>query len=78
MTKSKSRAEDDERAKGSQSRMGETHGGEVVEAIAPEELVTVNDAECKHDNLTRDESETDFVAFTCDNPACGVVVLYKQ
>lgn len=58
--------------------MGTTHGGELVEAVAPEELESVNDAECKHEKLVRDETETDFNAFVCANPNCGVVVLFDK
>jgi hypothetical protein len=61
-----------------QSRVDKTHGGEIVEAIAPEDLVSVNDTDCKHENLVRDASETEFNAFMCANPNCGVVVLYDK
>lgn len=78
MTRSKSKAEDDQRSKGSADRVSKEHGGEVVEAIAPEELELMNDPECKHDNLVRDETETDFNAFQCSNSKCGIVVLFDK
>jgi len=58
--------------------METTHGGELVEAIAPEELQPVNDASCKHENLVPDPTETDFNAFTCANEKCGVVLLFDK
>lgn len=61
-----------------QSRVDKSHGGELVEAIAPEDLESVNDANCKHVTLVRDPSETEFNAFMCSNPNCGVVVLYDK
>lgn len=78
MTRSKSRAEDDRRAEGSKGRVESTHGGEIVEAIAPEELELINDPECKHETLVRDETETEFNAFVCANPDCGIVALYDK
>lgn len=78
MARSQSKQEDARREQETPTRLGKVHGGELVEAIAPEELESVNDAGCKHENLTRDHSETDFVAFMCDNPKCGVVVLFDK
>lgn len=78
MTRSNSRAEDDRRAEYSDGRMKKTHGGEVVESIAPEEVELINDPECKHEQLVRDESETDFNAFVCANPKCGIVLLFDK
>jgi hypothetical protein len=49
-----------------------------MEAIAPEELVSVHDSNCKHLKLVRDPSETDFNAFVCANPACSEVFLYDK
>lgn len=78
MTKSSSREEDARRSETTQSRMEKTHGGEVVEAVAEEELVLVNDPECKHELLVRDPTETEFNAFICANPNCGVVAIYDR
>lgn len=60
------------------SRVNKTHGGELVEAIAPEDLESFNDASCKHEKMVRDPSEKDFIAFMCANPDCNVVVLYNR
>lgn len=60
------------------SRVDSAHGGQIVEAVAPEDLESFNDAECKHKNVVRDPSETEFEAFMCANPACNVVVLYQK
>lgn len=76
--KSKSKEEDARREKTEQTRMGKTHGGEVVEAISPDELESFNDADCKHEKLIRDKSETDFIAFMCANPDCNEIVLYDK
>lgn len=60
------------------SRVDSVHGGQVVENITEDELVSVNDAECKHEKLVLDPTEKDFRAFMCANPNCGVVVLYNK
>lgn len=60
------------------SRVDKSHGGQIVEAVAPEDLESFNDAECKHEKVVRDPSEKDFVAFMCASPACNVVVLYNK
>lgn len=60
------------------SRVDTVHGGELVEAIAQSSVVSVNDANCKHDMMHRDLTETDFIAFVCDNPNCGIVKLYDK
>ena len=78
MTKSNSRQEDDRRAEGAPDRVTKVHGGQVVESVAPEELESFNDADCKHEKLIRDESETEFIAFTCANERCNEVVLYSK
>lgn len=78
MSKSKSRAEDEQRAKTSKGRVESTHGGELVEAITPEELVSVHDSNCKHEKLIKDETEIDFNAFICANQNCGEVFLYDK
>lgn len=78
MTKSKSKAEDQQRDQERPDRVSREHGGELVEAISEEDLVSVNDADCKHEQLIRDPTEVDFIAFTCSNPKCGEVVLYNK
>lgn len=78
MTRSKSREEDHARGQNAKGRVESTHGGETVEAIAPEELVRVNDPDCKHERMVRDSSETEFNAFKCDNPDCGIIALYDK
>lgn len=75
---SSSPEEDAIREERNQSRVNRAHGGNLVEAISEEELFPVNDANCEHENMTRDETETEFNAFKCDNPNCGVVVLYEK
>lgn len=76
MTKSKSKAEDERREP--ESRVNKVHGGKLVEAVAPEDLESMNDADCKHEKLIRDASETDFNAFMCANPNCNEVMLYDK
>lgn len=78
MTRNKNKQEDERQSKEAPGRVTKTHGGELVEAIAPEELVSVHDSSCKHEKLVRDESETDFIAFTCANNACHEVMLYDK
>jgi hypothetical protein len=78
MTKSNSREEDARRAAASKGRVDSEHGGELVEAVAPGDLESFNDPDCKHDNLVRDESETEFNAFICTNPKCNEVVLFNK
>ncbi len=78
MAKSTSHQEDERREQATPSRMSKTHGGEVVESIAPEDLESVNDAECKHERLVRDPSETEFNAFVCANDKCSEVVLFNK
>lgn len=74
MTKSSSSKEDEEKI----SRVDKTHGGTIVESVAPGDLDSFNDADCKHEKLVRDESETDFNAFMCANPNCNEVMLYDK
>lgn len=79
MTKaSNSKQEDERREKEAPTRMGKTHGGELVEAVSREELESFNDADCKHERLVRDPSETEFNAFVCTNPKCNEVVLFGK
>lgn len=60
------------------SRIDTEHGGNLVEAVAKEQLTSFNDADCKHVKLIRDETETDFNAFACANPKCNEVVLFSK
>lgn len=78
MPKSQSRAEDERRNEGTQDRVTKLHGGEVIEAVAIEELESFNDADCKHEKLVRDETEKEFNAFVCSNPNCSEVILFDR
>lgn len=78
MTKSKSKQEDERRSKQRPDRVTQEHGGDLVEAISEDDVLSVNDADCKHLRLVRDYTETDFIAFSCDNEKCGVVILYNK
>jgi len=78
MAKSQSREEDARRSEGVQTRMQKAHGGELVEAVAQEELESFNDADCKHENLIRDPSETEFNAFICANIKCNEVIIFEK
>lgn len=57
-------------------RVEGVHGGENVEEIEKVELM--NDPECIHEQMHRDYTETDFIAFVCDNPKCGMVKLFNK
>lgn len=76
MTTNKSSSKDED--KELLSRVDKVHGGEIVEAIAPGDLQSFNDADCKHKKLVKDDSETDFNAFLCANPLCSEVFLYDK
>lgn len=78
MAKSDSLQEDQRREEATPSRMSKAHGGVAVESVAPEDLESMNDAECKHERLLRDETETEFNAFVCANEKCNEVVLFKK
>lgn len=78
MTKSESRQEDDRRSEASPDRVTKVHGGQVAESISVDELESFNDADCKHEKLVRDPSETEFNAFICANPNCSEVVLFNK
>lgn len=54
------------------------HGGELVEAISIDDLITINDPSCQHETMVRDFSEEDYLAFKCKNPNCGVVKLFDK
>lgn len=60
------------------SRVDETHGGTLVQAIAPGELKSFNDAECQHEKLIRDDSEPDFNTFICANNRCSEVFMFAK
>ena len=60
---------------GKKLRVEKVHGGTNVEEI--ETLELINDPTCKHISMSRDYTETDFIAFVCDNPKCGMVKLYQ-
>jgi len=60
------------------SRVSQEHGGDLVEAISPEQITQVNDPNCKHERAVRDFTEKDFIAFQCANPKCGLVVLFNK
>ena len=76
MTKSNSKSEDKNREQ--QSRVNQVHGGQLVEAIATEDLESFNDADCKHETLVRDEDEIAFNTFVCKNPDCHEVFLFDK
>lgn len=60
------------------SRLNKQHGGELVEAISPEDLVLMNDPECKHETMIPDPTETLGTAYVCANPKCGIVAIYNK
>lgn len=78
MTKNKNRKEDDESLKAAPDIVTKKHGGKVVESIAPEDMISVHDSDCKHESLTRDPTEKQWNAFICDNPNCAIVVIYDK
>lgn len=60
------------------SRLDQEHGGKMVEAVKPEDLVSFNDADCKHENKIPDPSETEFDAYLCANTKCNEVFIYAK
>lgn len=78
MVKSNSRQEDERRSEEAKGRVESTHGGILVEAIAPGDLESVNDDTCKHENLVRDPTETEYNAFVCANSKCAEVLLFDK
>lgn len=60
------------------SRVNKIHGGELVEAISTDDLVTVSDPECKHETMVLDPTETLGTAYVCANPKCGIVAIYNK
>lgn len=76
--KASSPEEDAIREERNQSRVNRSHGGNLLEAVAPEELEPMNDTECVHETAIRDFTEKDFIAFKCANPRCGLVRLFEK
>ena len=60
------------------SRVNKIHGGELVEAISTEDLVTVSDPDCKHETMILDPTETLGTAYVCANRKCGIVAIYNK
>lgn len=60
------------------SRVNKAHGGELVEAISPDDLELMNDPECKHKTMVLDPTETLGTAYVCANPKCGIVAIYNK
>lgn len=56
-------------------RVDKVHGGQVVEEVEKPELM--NEPDCKHASFSIDPTETDFIAYVCDNPKCAIVKLYS-
>lgn len=78
MTEKRNQSREDDKRQEPMSRVNKTHGGVLVESIATEDLESVNDANCKHEKLVRDTSETQFIGFVCSNPDCSEVVLFNK
>lgn len=57
-------------------RVDKLHGGVNVEEVETPELM--NEPQCTHPNMVRDHSETEFIAFQCDNPKCAIVALFDK
>lgn len=57
-------------------RVEKVHGGENVEEV--ENVVLINEPDCPHTSMTLDPTETDFIAYVCDNPKCAMVKLYNK
>lgn len=57
-------------------RVERKHGGENVEEI--DQVTLVNDPTCTHDLWELDPTETDFIAYKCKNPQCGMIALYDK
>lgn len=55
------------------SRVAKAHGGELVEAISLDDLVTTNDpSTCEHE-WEHDPTEKLGIAVRCVKPKCGIV-----
>lgn len=77
MTKSSSKQEDERREP--ESVVAKKHGGVVVESIAPEDLESFNDADCKHKKTVLVENpDDDFITYECANPRCNEIFLYDK
>ncbi len=67
---------------GKKSRVDAVHGGEVVESISQDDLTSFNDANCKHEQLIREDSDGGFDAamntFICANPKCNEVFIVPK
>lgn len=74
--KSSSKAEDERREP--ESAVAKKHGGVVVESIAPEDLESFNDADCKHVKRIKVEDDDIFTTYECANPSCNEVFLYDK
>lgn len=69
-------SEDTEEEKNShRSRVDSVHGGIVVEEI--ETPQPMNNPDCEHE-FELDSTETDFIAYRCKKPSCGIVMLYDK
>ena len=78
MARSTTPQEDERREQAVPSRMSKAHGGQTVESVAPEDLESFNDADCPHERLIRDDTELDYIAFTCANLKCNEVVIFSK
>ena len=70
--------EKEEKREEKKSRVDSVHGGTLVQAISKEDLVSVNDADCKHNFSIRLDDDGDFTTMGCTNPNCSEVVLYNK
>lgn len=53
-------------------------GGKTVEFISREDMQTTNDPNACSHTFVPDPSETEFDAYTCVKPHCGLVILRKK
>ena len=61
---------------GQSLRVEKAHGGVNVEEIEKPELM--NEPDCKHEKWEIDPTETEFIAYICANPKCGIVKLFDK
>lgn len=78
MTNSDNSNRSPERDKTLSSRITKMHGGDFVDGIAPEELVSFNDSECEHKTLVRIEDDLNSNTFACANPNCNEIFIYDK
>jgi hypothetical protein len=79
MTKSSSKADDERREADGQSAVTKKHGGVIVESIAPEDLESFNDADCKHEKIRQVANpDGDYLTYECVNPRCNEIFLYDK